>query len=261
MIYKKIAIISSDNKAAIAKKAELIKQYGFIDNKAADFKKGDIDLIIALGGDGLMLHSLHEYQAFQAPIYGINYGTVGFLMNSLSEENLIDVIQKAEESILQPLKMVATDIHGKKHSYLAINEVSLLRQSNQAAKIKIEVNGKARISDLSADGILVCTSAGSTAYNLSVNGPIIPFGAKVIALTPISAFRPRNWRGALLPHSSKVRFTILEHDSRPVSAVADYSEVRDVVKVDVKRDRSKSFKILFDPNHSLEERIIREQFI
>lgn len=258
MKYKNIGIIAGKEDDAVKKKVELIKQYGFIDCQDQD--NDNVDLIIALGGDGLMLHLLHEYQNLDIPIYGINYGTVGFLMNTLSD-NLIDSINDSKLEILRPLRMKATDVKGKEHNHLAINEVSLLRQSNQAAKVKITVNNKVRIETLVSDGVLVATPAGSTAYNLSVNGPIIPFGADILTMTPISPFRPKNWRGALLSDKAKVRFDINSHDKRPVSATADYFEVRNVVKVEVEVDKSQSFKILFDPNHSLEERIIREQFI
>ncbi len=259
MKYKKIGIIAIAKEEAQAKKFLLIKKYNFIDQE--NFKKGEVDLIIALGGDGLMLHLLHDYENHQIPIYGINHGTIGFLMNSFHDQDLMAAIENASETTLYPLKMMASDHKGKIYEYLAINEVSLLRQSNQAAKIKIEVNGKVRIENLVADGVLVSTPAGSTAYNLSVQGPIIPFGAEVIALTPISPFRPRKWRGALLPCQTKIKFTILENNHRPVSATADYNEVRDVAWVEISEDRTQKFRILFDPNHSLEERIIREQFL
>ncbi|MES2677141.1 MAG: NAD kinase [Pseudomonadota bacterium] len=263
MQYKKIGIISSANKQAIARKKQLIKKYNLIDlplKKNVAFAK--MDLIIALGGDGLMLHLLHLIEENAVPVYGINFGTVGFLMNSdCDENNLLNIIAKAKPSVLKPLKMIATDIENKKHQLLAINEVSLIRQKNQAAKIKITVNNKTRIESLAADGILVATSAGSTAYNLSAHGPIIPFASDIIALTPISPFRPRHWRGALLPANSKIKFTILESDSRPVSATADYNEVRNVKEVEVVEDKKHQFTILFDANHSLEERIIREQFL
>ena len=259
MKYKKIGIIAIPKEEAQAKKALLIKKYNFVDQE--NFKKGEVDLIVALGGDGLMLHLLHDYGDHQIPIYGINHGTIGFLMNSFHEQDLLAAIENACETVLYPLKMRAADQEGKIHEYLAINEVSLLRQSNQAAKIKIEVNGKTRIENLAADGVLVSTPAGSTAYNLSVQGPIIPFGAEVIALTPISPFRPRKWRGALLPCSTKIKLTILENNHRPVSATADYNEVRNVDWVEISEDRTEKFRILFDPKHSLEERIIREQFL
>ena len=263
MQYKKIGIISSDNKQAIARKKQLIKKYNLIDlplKKSA--KLLEMNLIIALGGDGLMLHLLHLIEENAVPVYGINFGTIGFLMNSdCGDNNLLDIIFKAEASVLKPLKMIATDIQNKKHQLLAINEVALIRQKNQAAKIKITVNNKTRIETLAADGVLVATSAGSTAYNLSARGPIIPFASDIVALTPISPFRPRNWRGALLPANSKIKFTILDPDTRPVSATADYSEVRNIKEVEIVEDKKHQFTILFDANHSLEERIIREQFL
>jgi NAD+ kinase len=260
---KKIGIISSSNKKAIARKKQLIKKYNLIDlSLEKNSQLFEMDLIIALGGDGLMLHLLHLIEEDPIPVYGINFGTVGFLMNSNCGENdLLHIISKAQPSVLRPLKMVATDIKNKKHQLLAINEVSLIRQKNQAAKIKITVNNKTRIETLAADGVLVATSAGSTAYNLSVRGPIIPFASKIIALTPISPFRPRHWRGALLPANSKIKFTILDPKSRPVSATADYNEVRNVQEVEIIEDERHQFIILFDANHSLEERIIREQFL
>lgn len=266
MKYKNIGIVSSHSKLAVTKKKQLIKKYNLLDldfKKIADAKNSvkDLDLIIALGGDGLMLHLLHQLKNTKTAIYGINFGTVGFLMNSETDGDLLKIIDQAEASILHPLKMIATDDAGKKHQLLAINEVSLLRQKNQAAKIKVEVNGKVRIEDLSADGILLATSAGSTAYNLSARGPIIPFASEILALTPISPFRPRHWRGAILPANSKIKFTILDHKTRPVSATADYNEVRNVVVVEVVEDKNEQFTILFDTDHSLEERIIREQFL
>jgi NAD+ kinase len=259
-MHKNIAVIAAkNNQEAAQKKNFLIKKFGFKD--IADHKKIDgADLLIAIGGDGLMLHLLHEYEANPLPIYGINCGTVGFLMNSFCEENFLENLAKAHESTLHPLRMNVTDIDGKKFSHIAINEIALLRQSSQAAKIKIEVNGQERIACLAADGVLVATSAGSTAYNLSAGGPIIPFGSEILALTTISPFRPRKWRGALLPASSKIKLEILDPTSRPTSATADSNEIRNVKEVLISEDRSITFKILFDPNHSLEERIIREQF-
>jgi NAD+ kinase len=263
MKYQKIGIISSENKLAMLRKAQLVKKYNLIDlplkNSPQLFK---MDLIIALGGDGLMLHLLHLIEDNPVPVYGINFGTIGFLMNSdCKRNNLLNIIDDAQPSILHPLKMIATDIDNKKHHLLAINEVSLIRQSNQATKIKITVNNKTRIESLAADGVLVATSAGSTAYNLSVGGPIIPFASDIIALTPISPFRPRHWHGALLPANSKIKFTILDQKNRPVSATADYNEVRNVKTVEVREYRTQQFSILFDADHSLEERIIREQFL
>ena len=262
MRYKNIAVIAAkNNEDAILKKDQLIAKYNFKDLTKNHLNIENVDLVIAIGGDGLMLNLLREYENKPITLYGINCGTVGFLMNSYHPDNLLESILEAEESILHPLRMEVITQDGKKHNHIAINEVSLLRQSSQAAKIKIEVNGFQRIETLIADGVLVATPAGSTAYNLSVRGPIIPFGAKIIAITPISPFRPRNWRGALLPSNSKIKFEIIDGNLRPVSATSDSNEVRDVKEVIVFEDNSISFRILFDPNHSLEERIIREQFV
>lgn len=262
MTDQKIAIIAaSNNKNAAEKKNLLIKKYNFLDLEKNPNKTDGIDLVVALGGDGTMLHLLHRFEKNPLPFYGINCGTVGFLMNIFNEENLLQSIKNAQASILHPLRMDVIDEDNKKHSHIAINEVSLLRQLSQAAKINIRVNGHERLNHLSADGILVATPAGSTAYNLSLRGPIIPFGAKMLALTPISPFRPRNWHGAILPSDSVVEFNIVDYKMRPVSATADYTEVRNVKKVIVREDSSLKFTLLFDPNHSLEERIIREQFV
>jgi len=261
MNNKQTAIIAARNNAeAEAKKEALVKKFGFSDLTKNHKKTEGINLVIAVGGDGLMLHLLHDFEKNPLPIYGINCGTVGFLMNSFHEENFLENLAKAQISTLHPLRMNALDEDGKQHSHIAINEVSLLRQTSQAAKIKIEINGQERIACLTADGALVATSAGSTAYNFSAGGPIIPLGAEILALTPISPFRPRNWHGALLPANSKIKFEILEHKLRKVSATADSREIRNVREVLVYEDKTISFKILFDPNHSLEERIICEQF-
>ncbi len=261
MTNKKIAIIAAkDNQDAQAKKNLLIKKYGFIDLDKTN-KDDALDLIVVLGGDGTMLHLLHQYEKNPIPFYGINCGTVGFLMNAYNEENLLAAINGAKATTLHPLRMEVVDVDGAKHSHIAVNEVSLLRQINQAAKINICVNGLERLDCLTADGIVVATSAGSTAYNLSLRGPIIPFGAKMLALTPISPFRPRNWRGAILPAESVIEFTVVDASLRQVSATADYNEVRNVKKVTVKEDVSLQFTLLFDSGHSLEERIIREQFV
>lgn len=261
MKYNNIAIIGAKNNPdALAKKDLLIKEYNFVDLTLNHQNIKNIDLIIAVGGDGLMLHLLHQFQNKPIAIYGINCGTVGFLMNSFNQDNLLQALENAQESYLHPLKMEATDINNQKHSHLAINEVSLLRQSSQIAKIKITINNKTRIESLNGDGVLVATSAGSTAYNFSAGGPIIPFDSEILALTPISPFRPRNWNGALLPANSIVKLEVIKHDLRPVSATADYIEVKNIKDVTITQDRSISFKILFDPNHSLQERIIHEQF-
>lgn len=262
MTYKNIAVIAAkNNPEALERKDWLVEKYNFKDITANHTDISKIDLVIAIGGDGLMLHLLHEYESNPIPIYGINSGTIGFLMNSFQEGDILEAIKKAEESTIYPLRMEVLDSEDNKHSHIAINEVALLRQSSQAAKISIEINGKKRMESLSADGIMLSTPAGSTAYNLSAGGPIIPFGSEILALTPISPFRPRKWHGALLPAKSKVKFTALDFEKRPVSATADSSEVKNIKEVEIFEDRSISFKILFDPNHSLEERIIREQFI
>ena len=267
-MFKKIAIISAyNNDKALEIKLDLIKKFNFhnleIDKKDIVNQACEIgfDLIIAIGGDGLMLRVLHAFENCPIPIYGINCGTVGFLMNSFDQNLLMENIHKAEISSIHPLRMNAIDCDNKSHSFIAINEVALIRQSNQASKIKIEVNQQFRLSCLSADGVMVATPAGSTAYNLSAGGPIIPFGAEIVALTPISPFRPRKFNGALLPENSKIRFEILESATRPVIASADSSEVRNVISVEVFQEKKISFKILFDSSHSLEERIIREQFL
>ena len=258
---KKIAVIAAKNNTdAAAKKDLLVAKYGLTDLTQNHKNVTGIDIVVAIGGDGLMLHLLHEYESKPIAVYGINCGTVGFLMNSFSEENFLENIAQAQESTLYPLRMEVLDAENKRYSHIAINEVAHLRQSSQAAKIKISINGRERISCLAADGILVATPAGSTAYNLSAGGPIIPFGSEILALTPISPFRPRNWSGALLPANSKIKLEVLNCESRPVSATADSNEVKNVKEVLIFEDRSIAFKILFDPNHSLEERIIREQF-
>ncbi len=218
------------------------------------------DVIVALGGDGFMLRALHRYRRLGKPIYGMNRGTVGFLMNAYEPAGLSRRLAEAVPIVLHPLRMVATTVTGKKVEGLAINEVSLLRETRQTAKIAIAVDGKRRLEELVCDGVMVATAAGSTAYNLSAYGPILPLGSSLLALTPISAFRPRRWRGALLPQTAKVTFTVLEPALRKVAAVADDMEVRDVVTVEVTEAREESITLLFDPEHNLEERILREQF-
>ena len=220
-------------------------------------EKGEI--VVALGGDGFMLQTLHAFLGKDKPIYGMNLGSVGFLMNEFREDALHERLAAAERAKIHPLRMRATNAGGVKEA-LAFNEVSLLRQTRQAAKIRILVDEKVRTQELICDGILVSTPAGSTAYNLSAHGPILPIDADLLALTPISAFRPRRWRGALLSHRARVRFEILEAGKRPVSAVADDLEVRDVTSVDVAEDRSIATTMLFDAGHSLDERILAEQF-
>ncbi|MCA1939944.1 MAG: NAD kinase [Caenispirillum bisanense] len=218
------------------------------------------DAIVALGGDGFMLETLHRFMAMNKPIYGMNRGTVGFLMNTYGEDDLPHRLARAQKVVLHPLRMIAATRDGEQITALAINEVSMLRETRQAAKLRISIDGKVRLQELICDGALVCTAAGSTAYNLSAHGPILPMGSNVMALTPISAFRPRRWRGAILPHTAKVAFEILETNKRPVSAVADYTEVRNVARVEVHEARDVQLTMLFDPEHNLEERILSEQF-
>jgi len=249
----RLAFAASDRPEAQEAKAALIARYG---QASAE----DAQVIVALGGDGFMLETLHENLKNGRPIYGMNRGSVGFLMNEYSEEGLLERIAAAEQAVIHPLSMRAVDIAGGRHEALAINEVSLLRQTRQTAKLRISIDGKVRLAELSCDGALVATPAGSTAYNLSAHGPIIPLDAKVLALTPISAFRPRRWRGALLAHTATVTFEILEADKRPVSAVADNFEVRDVVEVQVAETRDVALHMLFDAGRSLEERVLSEQF-
>jgi NAD+ kinase len=232
--------------------ADLRARYG-------DAGPQEADIVVALGGDGFMLQTLHAFTGKGKPIYGMNRGTVGFLMNEYHQADLLERLSAAERAVIHPLRMTAHTQAGVVEAR-AFNEVSLLRETRQAAKIRILVDGKPRTSELICDGVLVSTPAGSTAYNLSAHGPILPIDADLLALTPISAFRPRRWRGALLPHRAKVRFEILESDKRPVSAVADDYEVRDVTAVDVAEDRAISMTMLYDAGHNLDERILAEQF-
>jgi len=221
----------------------------------------DADVIVALGGDGFMLRTLHRLQSTNLPIYGMKLGNVGFLMNRFHAENLLDRLARANTVELVPLCMVAKTEGGGETRALAINEVSLLRQMNQAAHIRILVNDTVKVKELVCDGVLVSTTAGSTAYNLSAHGPILPLGTQALALTPISPFRPRRWRGAVLPSSVRIHFEILDSYKRPVSATADAQEVRSVVSVDVFEEKTIRLKLMFDPDHSLEDRILDEQFL
>ena len=227
----------------------------------ADAGADRAEVIVALGGDGFMLQTLHAFLVRNRPIYGMNFGSIGFLMNEYSEDGLHERLDAAEAAIVHPLRMQAVTRAGQTIEEIAFNEVSLLREARQAAKIRILVDGKIRIPELICDGVLISTPAGSTAYNLSAHGPILPIDADLLALTPISAFRPRRWHGALLPHRARVRFEISEAEKRPVSAVADDQEVRDVRSVDVAEDRSIAMTMLFDQGHSLDERILAEQFV
>ena len=226
----------------------------------ANVPPAEADVIVALGGDGFMLETLHATEDLPAPVYGMNRGTIGFLMNTYSEADLADRLEAAEEEVINPLSMRAMDPDGNRHKLLAINEVSLLRQTAQSAPVRIAVDSRVRMDELVCDGIMVATPAGSTAYNLSAHGPILPIGSNMLAMTPISAFRPRRWRGALLRHDARVDIEILAPDRRPVSASADNQEVRDIVRVSVEADHSSRLTLLFDPGHALDERILTEQF-
>jgi NAD+ kinase len=249
----RLCFTASDRPQAQHARETLARLYG--DHRA---EAGDV--VVALGGDGLMLETLHRHLDEDKPIYGMNRGSVGFLMNDYLAEELPERIRAAQKAVIHPLHMVALAVSGEIVQALAINEVSMLRQTRQTAKLRISVDGRVRLPELFCDGALVATPAGSTAYNLSAHGPIIPFGAQVLALTPISAFRPRRWRGALLPHTAKVTLEVLEPDKRSVSAVADNYEVRDVARVEIEEDRSKALTMLFDADHSFEERVLVEQF-
>ena len=248
-----IAFLSSGAREADEALLRLASLYG-------DCLPEEADVIVALGGDGLMLQTLHRTMDAPKPIYGMNRGSVGFLMNEYSEYGLRERLAAARSSIIHPLVMEARDVHGAETKVRAINEVSLLRQTYQAAKLRIAIDGSTRLAELIADGILVATPAGSTAYNLSANGPIVPLGAPLMALTPLSPFRPRRWRGALLPDAARVTLEVLEADKRPVAAAADHFEIRRVVRVDIVMDKATSLILLHDPGHSLDERILREQF-
>jgi NAD+ kinase len=248
-----MAFVAAEFEAAQAALADLEARY---DNHAVD----DADVIVALGGDGFVLQTMRRYIDRHLPCFGMNRGSVGFLMNSYTVDDLPARIATAQPVELHPLRMTAHTEQGTVQESLAINEVSLLRQTYQAAKLRIFVDGVERLPELICDGALLSTPAGSTAYNLSAHGPIIPLGADLLALTPISAFRPRRWRGALLRHTARVTFDILEPDKRPVSAVADDTEVRHVVKVEVVEDAEQTLRLLFDPESSMEERILKEQF-
>ena len=253
MPFKQIAFLASDAPSAKRALTRLAKLHG-----NADLAKADV--VVALGGDGHMLQTMHKMVSTGIPIYGMNRGTIGFLMNDFSEANLHQRLEAAELTTIHPLRMTAMDASGKKHSGIAFNEVSLLRQRHQAAKIAIHIDGKERLKELICDGLLVSTPVGSTAYNLSAHGPILPIGSPLLALTPISAFRPRRWRGAILPRNAKVTLIINEAEKRPVAAVADHLEVREVVTVKIVEDKKRIVKMLFDPGHSLAERVLNEQF-
>jgi len=248
-----LAFVAADNPEAQEALGRLQQFHGDVGVDRAD-------AVVALGGDGFMLETLHRFLPRALPIYGMNRGSVGFLMNAYRDDDLPARVARADLVTLHPLRMKADDVHGRSEEALAINEVSLLRETRQTAKLRIEVDGVERLGELVCDGAIVATPAGSTAYNLSAHGPIIPLGAEILALTPISAFRPRRWRGALLPAAAIVEFTVLEPEKRPVSAVADFTEIRDVARVTVHEDRTIALSLLFDADQNLRERIIKEQF-
>lgn len=254
----KLALIADQSPKAQEAAQILRARYDFVDIRG---KRNRPDALVVLGGDGFMLQVLHQHMQRNIPIYGMNCGTVGFLLNSFNPDRLHERIVQARPSTLHPLTMYARTVDGKEKHQLAINEVSLFRESRQAAKIRITVDHVVRLDELTSDGILVATPAGSTAYNFSVGGPIIPLSGNLLAMTPIGPFRPRRWKGAQLHHSASITFEILEPEKRPVSAVSDFTEVRDVVSVSIDEERSVNISLLFDPEHNLEERIIKEQFI
>jgi NAD+ kinase len=251
--YARIAFVASPSPEAEEARQRLAARYGDAPIETAD-------VIVALGGDGLMLQTLHRLMGSRRPIYGMHRGTVGFMMNEFREDGLAERLAAAETAVIHPLLMRARDVDGREHEHRAINEVSLFRQIYQAARLRILIDGKVRLPELVADGILVATPAGSTAYNFSVQGPIIPIDAPLLALTPISPFRPRRWRGALLPDTARVTIQVIEPERRPVAAVADHVEVRSVRSVDIAMDHALAMHMLFDPGHSLDERILSEQF-
>ncbi len=250
---RKIAFTASRADVAQTARAALVTRYGNV-------PLAEADVIVALGGDGFMLQTLHATQELSAPVYGMNRGTIGFLMNTYAESDLPARLAAAEEAVINPLRMTATRVDGSDARALAINEVSLLRSGPQAAKLRITIDGRLRMEELVCDGALVSTPAGSTAYNYSAHGPILPIGSEVLALTAMSAFRPRRWRGALLPKDATVRFDVLEPEKRPVMAEADAQSVMDVASVEIRSEPSVAHHILFDPGHGLEERLINEQF-
>jgi len=253
MNLQKPYFVSSASKEAMQHKTKLEDKYG-------SFTADESEVIVVLGGDGFMLEAIKDNLDLKLPMFGLNFGSVGFLMNTVNDEPLMERINASQSIDIAPLKMIATTSDNKIHTSIAINEVSLLRETRQAAKLKITIDNNTRLEELTCDGILLSTPSGSTAYNLSAHGPILPINADVLALTPISAFRPRRWRGAIIESSSQVEFEILEVKKRPVSAVADNVEVRDVIKVSISQDQEHKVKVLFDAKHSFEERILNEQF-
>lgn len=250
---RRIAFAASDAPLAQEARARLAAAYG-------DVPPDRAEVVVALGGDGFMLQTLHATEGRGTPVYGMNRGTVGFLMNAYAEEDLPARLAAAEEAILNPLAMTATTVDGATHRALAINEVSLLRAGPQAAKLRLSVDGRVRLGELVCDGVLVATPAGSTAYNYSAHGPVLPIGSGVLALTAIAPFRPRRWRGALLPQTAEVLVEVLDPIRRPVMADADSRSVRDVARVVIRSEPAVRHRILFDPGHGLDERLLQEQF-
>jgi NAD+ kinase len=251
--FERVAFVASAADDAVAARAELVARYG-------DTPVSGADVVVALGGDGMMLQTLHDVMGLNLPIYGMNRGSVGFLMNEYRADELVERLHAAERTVIHPLTMRARDRDGRVHIAKAINEVQLWRQTFQAAKLRIEVDGTVRLPELACDGVLVATPTGSTAYNLSAHGPLLPLASPLLALTPISPFRPRRWRGALLPDRAAVAIDVLEFEKRPVAAVADNTEFRDVRRVEVALDRKTALTMLHDPGHGLDERILAEQF-
>jgi NAD+ kinase len=250
---RRLAFVAADVAEARSAQAALTGRYG-------QHSLDDAEVIVALGGDGLMLQTMHKVLSNGLPIYGMHRGSVGFLMNDYREDDLPQRIAAASGTVIHPLRMLAEDARGLVHEALAFNEVSMLRERHQAAKLRISIDGTVRLEELVCDGLIVATPPGSTAYNLSAHGPILPINSPLLALTPISAFRPRRWRGAILPQEAKVMIEVLEHDKRPVAAVADHYEIRDVRRVEVEEHQEQSVTLMFDPGHSLAERVLDEQF-
>lgn len=251
---RRIAFLASDAPVAQTARAALVARFG-------DTPETEADVVVALGGDGYMLHTLNRVQGLNVPVYGMNRGTVGFLMNEYGETDLLARLEAAEEEVINPLSMKAQCADGSVYETLAINEVSLLRMGPQAAKLRITVDGRLRLEELVCDGALVATPAGSTAYNYSAHGPILPIGSDVLAITAVAAFRPRRWRGALIPKTAKVRIDVTNHEKRPVMAEGDGQAVRNVLWVEIQSEPSIAHRLLFDPGHGLEERLLREQFV
>jgi NAD+ kinase len=260
MGYKLVGITYDSTAVALDSAKAIMAKYNNVIDLSDPGRIPEVDVIAILGGDGFMIHNMHRFMHNNIPLYGMNCGTVGFLMNDFDVDNLPQRLVKAEQNIIHPLMMTATTIHGEVQRALAVNEVSLLRKHNQAAKIRIYIDGKVRLKELICDGVMVATPAGSSAYNFSAGGPIIPIGADIMALTAISSFRPRRWKGALLPHNAKITFETLEPDKRPINAFADFHEVKNITKIEIEESKNNIIRLLFDEGHSLEERIIREQF-